>query len=625
MPIINSKEINDKIASLPSREDLSKEQQKQEDIAAINDYALRNPNKVFDDDFKEQRKHLTEETWKAIIQANPDMQDSASDKWRKIPNSDIVNKYQGQAFSGEIRKAINEDGTKVALGALAVPGAVIGGGALAKPMLSQMFYQPGTFLAETALGTAGGYVGGKATDAVTRAVSDYDSFANMIASNSTIPEQYAEMLNPGMLLGGLAGGVGGNVLYNTVKPAVQKAALPYLMSRQLNKNIKNTTLYMPGMRYFTKTSTQPGRYQYTLYNNNGSQAGRLTVQSPQAAGTKGVHIEMVNKTGNNTGVSEDLYNVAVKDAVNAGHPGVESGENLLSAPITKHVTQKFPHNKELIGIPQLTKNPITGQYEFKPVIEGRMLTGTTNKPLAIQIPEEHIITNYNQVETIPQSNTSTSLKFYERPSTLTEVERLGIPKGERVKNIHYPLFGEYDTDYFLTGKSIFGENIGEGSESVVYNHAFDDNKVLKVNYGLGFNKYTNKGNLRSALNYQNIRNIDNAQEPINLEGFIKVQNQYRPVFSQKKITPLNEDFIEQLEINPSKWDQIIDQYIKPYYENLGFKYVGDGRFQKTINNVTYEIDDVSPYNIAITETGQIIPFDVEIKKIEGAINYLNLF
>ena len=141
---------------------------------------------------------------------------------------------------------------------------------------------------------------------------------------------------------------------------------------------------------------------------------------------------MVNKIGNNTGVSEDLYNVAVKDAINAGYPGVESGENLLSAPITKHVTSKFPHNKELIGVPQLTKNPITGQYEFKPVVEGRMLTGTTNKPLAIQIPEEHIITNYNPAETVSQSKyPSTSLKFYEKPSTLTEAERLGIPKGER--------------------------------------------------------------------------------------------------------------------------------------------------------------------------------------------------
>lgn len=243
MSTINSKEINDKIASLPLREELSKEQQRQEDIAAINDYALRNPDKVFNDDFREQRKHLTEETWKSVIQANPDMQDSASPKWRKIPNANIVNKYQGQAFSGEVRKAINEDGVKLAGLAAAVPGAIIGSGALAKPVLSQMFYHPGTFLAETALGTVGGYAGGSATDAITRRVSNYDSFANMIASNSTIPEQYAEMLNPGMLLGGLAGGVGGNVLYNNiVKPAVQRATLPYLMARQLNKNIDNTVL-----------------------------------------------------------------------------------------------------------------------------------------------------------------------------------------------------------------------------------------------------------------------------------------------------------------------------------------------------------------------------------------------
>ena len=73
MPTVNSKEINDKIAALPSREELTPEQRRQEDIAAINDYALRNPDKVFNDDFKEQRKHLTEETWKAVIQANPDM------------------------------------------------------------------------------------------------------------------------------------------------------------------------------------------------------------------------------------------------------------------------------------------------------------------------------------------------------------------------------------------------------------------------------------------------------------------------------------------------------------------------------------------------------------------------
>lgn len=153
-------EINKMIATLPSREELTPEQRKQEDVAALNDYALRNPDKVFNDNFKEQRKHLTEETWKAVIQANPDMQDSASDKWRKIPNSNIVNKYQGQAFSEKVRKAINEDGVKLAGLAAAVPGTIIGGTTLAQPILSQMVYQPGTFLAETVGGTIGGLAGG---------------------------------------------------------------------------------------------------------------------------------------------------------------------------------------------------------------------------------------------------------------------------------------------------------------------------------------------------------------------------------------------------------------------------------------------------------------------------------
>lgn len=84
-----------------------------------------------------------------------------------------------------------------------------------------MIYQPGTFLAETIGGTIGGYAGGAATDAITRGVSDYNSFANMIASNSTIPEQYAEMLNPGMLLGGIAGGLIGKGGYGAIKGAYQ--------------------------------------------------------------------------------------------------------------------------------------------------------------------------------------------------------------------------------------------------------------------------------------------------------------------------------------------------------------------------------------------------------------------
>jgi hypothetical protein len=47
--------------------------------------------------------------------------------------------------------------------------------------------------------------------------------------------------------------------------------------------------------------------------------------------------------------------------------------------LTKHVTSKFPHIEEMIGTPQMVKNPITGKWEFKQTIPGRMLTGTTSK------------------------------------------------------------------------------------------------------------------------------------------------------------------------------------------------------------------------------------------------------
>jgi hypothetical protein len=47
--------------------------------------------------------------------------------------------------------------------------------------------------------------------------------------------------------------------------------------------------------------------------------------------------------------------------------------------LTKHVTSKFPHVEEMIGTPQMVKNPTTGKWEFQQIIPGRMLTGTTSK------------------------------------------------------------------------------------------------------------------------------------------------------------------------------------------------------------------------------------------------------
>lgn len=255
MSTINSKEINDKIASLPSRDQLSKEQQRQEDIAAINDYALRNPDKVFNDDFREQRKHLTEETWKAIIQANPDMQDSASDKWRKIPDANIVNKYQGQAFSGEVRKAINEDGVKLAGLAAAVPGAIIGADLLAsaaptainfltkvgekaypftQKLIEPVFNKMNPFSKEFAqMGLA-----------EKSAVGGLESLGALHAINTTTdfikdPKVYKI---PDVVMADMIGLPYGLAAGQRLYGAYNKATAPFRIARLMNQNIKNTNL-----------------------------------------------------------------------------------------------------------------------------------------------------------------------------------------------------------------------------------------------------------------------------------------------------------------------------------------------------------------------------------------------
>lgn len=212
-----------------------------------------------------------------------------------------------------------------------------------------------------------------------------------------------------------------------VTPHVKSAIIASKLNRQINK----TTLPLYSTRYYTKSVGQPGHVNYTLHNADGSVAGGLRVESPYSAGTRGTHIEMVHKTsGSKGGVSEDLYNIAVKDAQRAGLPGVESGQDLMNPLLTKHVTSKFPHIEEMIGTPQMVKNPTTGKWEFKQTIPGRMLTGTTSKQLALEAPQGHFITNYSATATNPPPKTS--LAFFERqPAKISDAERLGIPKGER--------------------------------------------------------------------------------------------------------------------------------------------------------------------------------------------------
>lgn len=467
MPV-TTPEINKMIAALPSREELTPEQRKQEDIAALNDYALRNPNKVFNDDFKEQRKHLTEETWKAVIQANPDMQDSASDKWRKIPNSNIVNKYQGQAFSGKVREAINEDGVKLAGLAAAVPGAIIGGTTLAQPILSQMVYQPGTFLAETVGGTVGGLAGGAATDAITRGVSDYNSFANMIASNSTITEQYAEMLNPGMLLGGVGGALSGSRLYNAVKPTIYKQA-----NNILNYLKNNVSYKIPKAKYYRTVSDLSDDFADDAISD-------LLNTRVIRANPKGTKFEGKNKREKFIG------------------PYFSKGKPYR--PINDYSSKLITSNSDNLTWLEINPHQIDlqehiGSNQFTPLHNGKPNQAPISEFDVWERGNNFLTKHFWFKKELPKITQPTQSK-------LTELERLGIPKGERKQYLtgnnadpsYYSAIGLNNTKYTQALRDLHFQLKTNQSPVTVSHHSKTPFTIFnKSKFGLTDDGFNGKG------------------------------------------------------------------------------------------------------------------------------------
>ena len=586
--------------------------EKEQWIKDTNEWALKVGDAIFNKEYYKQRQSLTDDTWKQIV-SNLNITDPADKRFKMIPT-----KFQEQAMQGSVRKAINEDGVRLAGLAAAVPGTIIGGGALAKPVLSQMFYHPGTFFAETIGGTIGGLAGGAATDAITRGVSDYDSFANMIAYNSTIPEQYAEMLNPGMLLGGLAGGVGGNVLYNNVvKPTAQRAALPYLMAMQLNKNIDNTVLPLEKtIRLYRGTGTngqisldggveQAGQWFTPLKTKTGSYLSNQQAYAKRKGINNPTYLEYVDIP------ESQLEYYRAKRILDPKKVEFEPNEDYL---IPLHIKR----NK--IEIPHFTNS-----QERLDLHAGRSLPETPFSSNNTQWDtSKHI---YYDIEPNATPTAKTSLKFYERPSILTEAERLGIPKGDRnlkitntdafnfhLKNIENDLgYGEgfirnpitWEQQINNLKSDKIGKFIGSGAESVVYEHPTNKKIVLKVlKSGVGENGIS----LNYLNNIINQRNQIPLQLPQYLYGRIKIGDYYYPVMQQKKIIPLETDL--------QTYIPTLQKLLKPH----GF-YLKDGKFTNDI----YTIGDLSKGNIGVTPNGQLRFIDVQKWKQGGTINYLNLF
>jgi hypothetical protein len=119
-----------------------------------------------------------------------------------------------------------------------------------------------------------------------------------------------------------------------------------------------------------------------------------------------------------------------------------------------------------------------------------------------------------------KDHAKTSLKFFERPSKLTQEELDGLSKHYRDRSKHSEKygtdFGEYDIRTQRSDSPIFSEFVGDGSESAVFSSK--NNKwVYKIYDGASFNDLDE---LRKWTNNFLLRNKIDFAEPITYKGFV---------------------------------------------------------------------------------------------------------
>lgn len=430
MSTINDVLLKHKISQLPSQEELTPEQRKQDQIDQINDWAIANPTRVLGDDFYQQRQYLTPETWRKVV-AELNLTKDEILKNKKIPDY-----IKSTAFNNSIREDTNEKAKYIA--AATAAGAALP--TIVTPLVSSAIVAPGTFLSEMALGTLGSYLGGEAVDAITRRVSDHDSFAKMLSSNGIIQDKYAEFFNPGTLLGGFAGGIGGNLLYrNIIKPTAQKAIAPYLLSWRFNQNIKNAKLPQqqlnidpahvrvkvgdveindPNLAY--RQTTEPVAKEFYVTGRQVPKFEEYANATNQAPKSK---ISLLHKVP----FENPMYAQGYLWYELPGEGSTRTGLLVTNQPLqyankASHLVQRKPI---------ITKDGVTTVYD--PSKEG--IVGSRRIPLEGQLNSSNTVAyvygpNYGY-RIIKQQQPKTSLAFFERPpAKISKAERLGIPKGQ---------------------------------------------------------------------------------------------------------------------------------------------------------------------------------------------------
>lgn len=232
--------------------------------------------------------------------------------------------------------------------------------------------------------------------------------------------------------------------------------------------------------------------------------------------------------------------------------------------------------------------------------------GSTPQNMAISTESPYIDYGYKGEYELPWRNNN----------TLSLSERLGIPKGERNQKIVYQNLGnatapKSSSEHFEIRNPRFGERLGEGSEQTVFADNSDPEQVLKVYSDRGFKSIDDIRKFHQADIFK--RNQLPLQERIKIEGYVNDGDLKYPVYSQKRLTPIGNNYPSALE-----WSVWRNEFVPKIYEVL--KEIGYTVVERELTNGKLYLCDISPQNVGYDKEGNLRFFDIDVSDQPLRIN-----
>lgn len=158
----------------------------------------------------------------------------------------------------------------------------------------------------------------------------------------------------------------------------------------------------------------------------------------------------------------------------------------------------------------------------------------------------------------------------------------------------------------LQQKSL-GTYLDEGGESTVFENVRFPNKVIKEKEGL--QTVLNFEELEERVGKDLLQNKLPNTLPLKYEGYTHEPNFdiFRPVYSQKRITPANKiaDPWHAIRKEGSVWEPSNDWYQQLEY--LGYNRTPDGFYK--VPGFPYKVGDLGPSNVGFDDFGNMLIFD----------------